>query len=467
MSSVHAIEAESSVIGCALIYHDQAGDAFERLKPEHFYDGVHARLWSRILAIHARGGFPDAVSVAESMGDDQGFRQIGGLNYLADLVDQAAAWTLPAHVEMIIDRSVRREIRALGLEMAQRAEQITETSGEAILSEMERGAAVIAREASSSPMAVPAGLTALDMLEAAFRGEHTGSSTGFAIIDRVTGGLRDADVWIVGGRTSMGKSAFATGLSRGIALQGRGVMIFSLEMPLREIQARMIADLAYDPDVRYDEAFGVSNVRYSDILRGKATDHQKNAARQAAKQLAQMPITVSDAGGLTIDEIEAQAMRQMRAWRRAGVTPGAVVIDHLGLVQPSVRRSGDSKAAETSDTVNRLKPIAKRLHCPVIGLAQVNRNTEGRNDKRPTMADLNWSGAIEQIADLVCLLYRESYYLGRSQDPDEQVRAVQLEHDLELLIQKNRSGPICNLHAFVDVACNVVRDRDQPQRGAA
>jgi replicative DNA helicase len=138
------------------------------------------------------------------------------------------------------------------------------------------------------------------------------------------------------------------------------------------------------------------------------------------------------------------------------VTPGLVLIDHLGLVQP-VRRT-DSRAADTAATVDQLKDIAKAIGCPVVALAQVNRGPESRTDKRPTMGDLNWSGSIEQIADLVCLLFRQAYYDARSTDPDEQDRAHARRHDLELLVAKNRAGPIGTQKAWVDVACNAIRD---------
>jgi replicative DNA helicase len=167
-------------------------------------------------------------------------------------------------------------------------------------------------------------------------------------------------------------------------------------------------------------------------------------------------MVICDAGGLTIDDIRVQALRQMRAWDRAGVARGCVLIDHIGLVRPV--KKGDSKAADTADIVNELKSLAKAIRAPIIVLSQVNRGPEGRQDKRPTAADLNWSGAIEQIADMICLLYRESYYLERSADRADRDSAVFVENKLELLIQKNRSGPTCNLEAWIDVACNAVRD---------
>jgi replicative DNA helicase len=171
-----------------------------------------------------------------------------------------------------------------------------------------------------------------------------------------------------------------------------------------------------------------------------------------------LPINVTDAGNLTIDDIRSQALRQVRAWEKADIAPGAVLIDHIGLVKP-VRKT-ESKAADTADTVNELKGLAKQLRCPVISLVQINRATESRSDKRPTMADLNWSGSIEQIADLVCLLYREAYYKERGSELDR-ADAFAVRHKLELLIHKNRSGPIVTLDAWADVACNAIRDLQQ------
>jgi replicative DNA helicase len=275
--------------------------------------------------------------------------------------------------------------------------------------------------------------------------------TGVDSLDHVTGGIRPEDVWIVGGRTSMGKSVLACSLARGLAQQGLGVLFFSLEMPLREVQARLISDIAYDAEAQYSGG----NVRYGDILKGRGETHIRERARAAACQLASLPIAVNDQGGLTVSEIRAQTLRQFRAWEKVGVKPGACIIDHIGLVIPE--RRTDNKAADTADTVNELKPMAKQTGAPVIALCQVNRQTESRNDKRPTPSDLNWSGAIEQAADLICLLYRESYYLERSPDAEDKDRAFAIKHDLELIIGKNRSGPICTVKAFIDVASNAVR----------
>lgn len=465
MSALYLMEAEQSVIGGVFVAEDGRDEVLERVWPEHFHEPVHQRIWAAILKARRSGPF-DVVTIHAAMSQDEGYRDMGR-SFLADMVDRASAWSLSAHVDLVLERAARRAIVALAQHATKAAQDISQGDAEAILADLEREAAEIAKTGVSRPMAVPVGLTALDTMEAAWRGEYVGTSVGLDCLDHVTGGIRRDDVWFIGGRTSMGKSVVALSLARGIAEQSRGVMMFSLEMPLREVQARLVADLAYDANHIDHPGNGESggNIRYGDLLKGRGTPDQKDRARSAARRLASLPLAVTDVGGLTIDDIRLQAQRQLRAWEKAGVERGAVLIDHIGLVKPA--RRSDSKAAETADIVNELKALAKYLGCPIIALCQVNRNTENRNDKRPTLADLNWSGAIEQIADMICLLYRESYYLERSADEIDQADGILRQNDLELLIHKNRSGPICNLNAFVDVACNAVRDKPDPMRRRA
>ena len=458
-SSLRALEAEQAVIG-AIFVTDDPDLVIERLRPEHFSEGAHQRLWSAVLSVRRKGAL-DMLGVHSLIEQDEAYQALGGMAYLADLVDHASAWMIEAHAELILERAARRAIVALGHDAVKAGENTAEGTADTIQADLERALGEIAKDGTSRPSAVPAGLTALDNIEAAYRGDFIGTSVGLKVLDDVTGGIRQDDVWIIGGRSSMGKSVCGLALAKGISEQNRGVMMFSLEMPLREVQARLVADLSFDPNLTHD--FG--NLRYGDILKGRGDDRQRDRARQAARRLASLPIAVNDTGGLTIDDIRVQAQRQLRAWEKAGVQRGAILIDHIGLVRPSRRM--DSKAAETADTVNELKSLAKYLKAPIIALCQVNRNTESRNDKRPTLADLNWSGSIEQIADFICLLYREAYYLDRSSNSSDQIDAMVQKFNLELLIHKNRSGPICNIKAFIDVASNAVRDLPDQQRGWA
>lgn len=462
--SLYIPEAEQAVIGCTLALEDARDALLERLQPHHFGEPAHGRIWAAIQGERRKGPAFDLVAVHAALASDEGYLKLGGHSFLLDMVDSATAWSVEANADIVLERAARRAVAQLASDVGRAALDTSQGTAEGILADMEREAAAIAKEGVSRPLAIPVGLTALDTMEAAWRGEYVGTSVGLECLDRVTGGIRRDDVWFIGGRTSMGKSVCALSLARGIAEQGRGVMMFSLEMPLREVQARLVSDISYDVRIPYNGEEG-GNVRYGDLLKGRGNAQQKERARAAARQLASLPLSVTDVGGLTIDDIRMQAQRQMRAWEKAGVERGAILIDHIGLVKP--HRKSDSKAAETADTVNELKALAKYLGAPVIALCQVNRNTESRNDKRPTLADLNWSGAIEQIADMICLLYRESYYLQRSSDEGDQADAIRKQYELELLIHKNRSGPICTVEAFVDVACNVVRDKDDPMRRRA
>lgn len=450
-------EIEQNVIGCVLYEPDACSDAFERLRPDHFAEGVHRLIWEEIGKGRAAGMALDISLLDSRLSGGPTYAQFGGRTYLDAMFDKASLWSLPAHVEAITDASMRRAIGDL-TEQA----KVREGSAGDVLAFIERGAADIARRCGSEAVGAPVGLDALENLEAAWDGQFRGLSTGLECLDRITGGMQPDDVWIFGGRTSMGKSVMLPCVARGIAEQGRGVLMFSLEMSRRAVQARMVADIAYDRGlVPYGGDGG--NVEFADLINGRGTSQQRERARSAARKLASLPMVLNDRGGLNLDQIISLSRRQVRAWQRAGVEPGCIFIDHLGLVQSSIMR--DSKAAERADVVDRLKEAARLIGCPIIAAAQVNRGPENRTDKRPTMGDLNWSGSIEQIADFVGLLYRDAYYLERSPDEEDQARAVGLRNEMEVIVPKNRSGPTCTLKAHVEIACSAIRDEDDHADG--
>nr|DAQ12741.1 MAG TPA: DnaB-like replicative helicase [Caudoviricetes sp.] len=450
-------EIEQNVIGCALYAPDECSDAFERLRAEHFAEPLHQLMWDHILAKRAEGTICDPTLVHHRLDGGESYALFGGYSYLAAMVEKASVHVLSGHVEAIADAATRRSIADL-META----KTHDAPAADILALIEKGAADIARRTGAKGSGAPVGLDALENLEAAWEGRFRGLSTGLVCLDRITGGMQPDDVWVFGGRTSMGKSVVLPCIARGVAEQGRGVLMFSLEMSRRAVQARMIADIAYDRDlVPYNNNGG--NVAFSDLLNGRGTIEQRQRARSAARKLSSLPMIVNDTGGLNLDQILNLSRRQVRAWERNGVEPGVIIIDHLGLVQSSVLR--DSKAAERADVIDRLKDAARQIGAPIIGAAQVNRGPEGRQDKRPTMGDLSWSGSIEQIADFVGLLYRESYYLDRSPDEEDQAKAFGLRNELEIIVPKNRSGPTCTVKAHVEISCSAVRDEEDHADG--
>ena len=452
MNAIAAIESEQALIGAALYDVQACAEAFERVQSYHMHDPVHSALWDHLRT----GEIIDPVLLAQRMGNHAGFLELGGVSFLAALIELAYLPTVSKHADAVIDAAIRRAVSDVAIKA--QADCVQPGHGEAVIAEIERQCADIARDGSTASGGVAVGLTAYDNLEAAMSGEFRGTPTGIGCIDKVTGGIKRDDVWFLAGRTSMGKSIAGLSIARGVTMQNRGVLMFSLEMSTREVQARLIADLAYDEG-------GGWQVFYSDVLRGDLDHSGRDRARLSARRLAGLPMIVNDRGGLTIDDIRHQSLRQVRVWRKAKVQPGLILIDHIGLVKPM--RTTDSKAADTAATVDQLKDIAKHLDCPILALAQINRGPENRTEKRPTLGDINWSGSIEQIADFVAIIHRPAYYLARSTDPDDQDRAHSQRNDLEFLIQKNRAGAIGIHRAFIDIACNVIRDLPELDRARA
>jgi replicative DNA helicase len=449
--SVFSLDAEMGLIGMVLVDRDLCAEALERVRPDQFSESLYGAIWESVRA----GGSSNVTLIAEQFGAHPGMRNRPA-SHIVDLLFNAPSVAQASEfADAVIDAHARRCITNLC--EAARSECRHAGSGSAVLGDLERGLAQIARDAALGPSAVPAGLTALENLEGALQGKFRGVETGLWCIDRITGGIKRDDVWVIGGRSSMGKSVAALSLARGVAQTNRAVLVWSLEMGLREVQARLIADLVHD-------FFGGVRVRYSDILKGSLYHDALTHARRGAKMLAELPLSVCDEGGLTIEDIRSRSLRQVRAWERQGIEPGLIVIDHLGLIKPL--RPTSNKAADTADVVNELKSIAKQVGCPILALAQVNRGPEQRADKHPTMADLNWSGSIEQIADFVCLLYRQAYYDERSSDPEQIAKAEEHKFEIDLSIQKNRAGPTCTVKAWIDIASNALRDRPGEERRA-
>jgi replicative DNA helicase len=448
-----SLEAEQLLIGSVLFENQRLDDCGE-VRPEHFAEPAHGRVWAEVCRLIRGDRLAEPIAVNDALSGDAPYQELGGLHFLVECVDQTNPGAARAYADAVVSESKRRALLSVG-------ELLREPAGDpdARLGEAERALAEIARDGGGRVAFRPIGATALDTLALARSGGLKGQPTGLAALDNVTGGIRDAEFWVLAGRASMGKSVVGLSLARGIAQNGRGVIVFSLEMTEREIQARMIADLAYDRTRPLNGA--MNNPKYSDILKGKGDAQVWSDAERAAKRLASLPVVVTDIPGLTVDQIKLQAARQIRAWEKAGVRTGAVVVDHLGLIRPSKDRQG-STAAEVRDISNSLKDAAKELGVPLVALAQVNRQSESQGDRRPSMAQLNWSGSIEQDAHVVGLLYREAYYLERKDRTDEEdVIWRDKRFELELSLQKNRNGPLCNLRLFCDVASNVVRDLDE------
>ncbi len=284
------------------------------------------------------------------------------------------------------------------------------------------------------------------------QGKITGVTTGISKLDEALNGWQRGELIVLAGRPGMGKSAVIASSIRQSAERGANVHLFSLEMSAEDIADRMLADTLYHSR---------ESTKYFDIARGRVTDQQAEAVIDSQQMFKDLPIRIETKGDLTVSQIATRARKHQQALERQGRTLDLVIVDHLHIIRASNRYKGNH-VAEVTETSAALKALAKELNVPVIVAAQLNRQVEGRDDKRPTLADLRDSGAIEQDADAILLLYREEYYLqariGDAERDNKRVaRLRQVRRKLEINVAKHRSGPPGVVDLFLDVSSNALR----------
>jgi replicative DNA helicase len=279
-------------------------------------------------------------------------------------------------------------------------------------------------------------------------------------LGNVIGGWRRKRLYVVAGRPGMGKSTLALSLLLRTARKGHGVMIFALEMGRDELTEMALCNMAYDPRRRIE----YRDINASAVMR-EGFREKFEQVLEAAPRLQQLPLMISDRGGLTLAEIRSQAMQYAQRLAAEGKRLEVIAVDHLGLMKASSRYAGN-KVSETEEISSGLKMLAKELDCAVVALAQLSRGVESRDDKRPGLSDLRWSGAIEQDADVVMFVYREAYYLERvkhddiEEDDRREAKLGELRSKIEAIVAKNRGGPCNVVQMFCDMGCGVVRDLD-------
>ncbi len=451
------IEAEQALLG-AVLYDNGAYERLtDRLQARHFYEPLHQRLFAAMEEHIRKGQLAEPIVIQERFRADPAFAALGGLRYLADLVDRAPpAANAPDYARVIYDLAVRRELIRIGGEIAQVATADAETEARDQIESAEQQLYTLAETGSASTgfVSFAEALTgATDTIaEAKDRdGGLAGLSTGLIDLDRQLGGLHPSDLVIVAGRPSMGKTALATNIAFSVAkayaydvqpdgsrktASGGVVAFFSLEMSAEQLATRLLA-----------EASGVSSDR---LRKGEIDNAEYYRVRDAAVEIQDSPLFIDATGGLSIAKLTARARRLKRS---TGLD--LIVVDYLQLVTTDNSR-GDNRVQEVSMITQGLKALAKELGVPVIALSQLSRQVENREDKKPQLSDLRESGSIEQDADVVMFVYRESYYLGRMEPslsahptPDEQSKHLDWQEKMdaivnvaEAIIGKQRHGPI-------------------------
>jgi len=414
----HSIEAEQAVLG-GLMLDAQAWDQIaDRVGADDFYRNDHRLIFAAIAGLIERNQPCDAVTVSGHL-DAQGMlEQMGGLAYLGTLArDTPTAANIRAYADIVRERSVLRQLITAGnlivgsaLEPAGReAREIIDDAERAVFEIAERGAR---GRAGFRPVKsiLPAVVDRIDELSNS-DGKLTGISTGFKGLDEMTSGLQPGDLIIVAGRPSMGKTTLAVNIAENAALGSKkSAAIFSMEMSAEALTLRMIASLG--------------RINQSHLRSGRLAEEDWPRIDSAMTQLGNASIYVDETPALTPTEVRARARRLKR---ERGLD--LIVVDYIQLMQ--VAGTKENRATEISEISRSLKALAKELKVPVIALSQLNRGVEQRVEKKPVMSDLRESGAIEQDADLILLIYREEVY-----EPNTTRKGI-----ADIIVAKQRNGP--------------------------
>ncbi len=415
----HSVEAEQAVIGGLLLDNRAWEQIADKLVEEDFYRFDHRLLFSAIRQLESRNEPFDAVTLSQCLEKNDQLAQAGGLVYLGSLAkDTPSAANIVAYANIVREKSVLRQLIAVGTDISGSGYQPEGRDSKELLDDAEKSVFKIAEQGARGDggfQDMKALLSkTVDKIDHLFNsdGAITGVATGFDKFDEMTTGLQEADLVIVAGRPSMGKTTFAMNIAENAAIgEKKPVAVFSMEMPGDSLAMRMISSLG-----RVDQHH---------IRTGNLTDDDWARITSAINILSEASIFIDDTPALSPNEIRARARRLKR---QHGL--GLIVIDYLQLMQ--VHGGSENRATEISEISRSLKAMAKELKVPVIALSQLNRSLEQRPDKRPVMSDLRESGAIEQDADLIVFIYRDEVY-----NEDSPQKGV-----AEIIIAKQRNGPI-------------------------
>jgi replicative DNA helicase len=413
------LEAEVSVLGAVLQDQQALLKAMEILRAADFYKEAHRKVFDACVSLFERSEAVDLVTVANELMRRKWLEEIGGAAGLAGLVDAVpTAANIAHHGRIVKDKALLRALIEKGTAVVSRAYGDAEDVDE-LLDWGEQQIFEISQDKTSRSFVPVRSLlkSTIEYIEGLYeRKVHvTGVPTGYRKFDEMTAGLQPADLIVVAGRPSMGKTSFCLNIAEHAAIKERiPVGIFSLEMSKEQLVQRLLCSLA--------------KVNSNRLRTGYLSDSDWPRLTTQAGILSECPIFIDDTPGISLLEMRAKA-RRLKS--EAGL--GLLIIDYLQLI--SGRGRVESRQQEISEISRSLKAMAKELHVPVIALSQLSRAVESRDDKRPQLSDLRESGAIEQDADVVAFLYRPSVYRKR-EDPDEPE-----DNTAEVIIGKQRNGP--------------------------
>lgn len=417
----HSIEAEQAVLGGLMLDNRRFDEVSEIITAADFYRQGHRLIFGAAERLAGDSEPLDVVTLAEFLERAGDIDDAGGLSYLAELAEKTpGATNITAYAQIVRERSIMRQLVEVSGGIADSAFNPQGRTSDELLDEAERNVFRIAEartKAGSGPQSINPILTkALSRIEELFEsGDRiTGLTTGFKDLDDWTSGMQPADLIIVAGRPSMGKTTFAMNIVENALLSsGAPILVFSMEMPADAIVMRMLSSLGRIDQTR--------------MRSGRLEEDDWPRLTSAVSLLKDKPLYIDDTPGLSPTEMRSRARRVAR--ENDGKL-GLIMADYLQLMR--VPGSTEGRTAEISEISRSLKGLAKELSCPVVALSQLNRSLEQRPNKRPVNSDLRESGAIEQDADVIMFVYRDEVY-----NEDTQDKGI-----AEIIIGKQRNGPI-------------------------
>ena len=455
----HNFEAEQALLGALMLNNKAYDRVSEFLRPEHFAEPGHGRIYAASVKLIERGQIANPVTLKTYLEQDNALNEIGGPEYLAQLAGSVVSIINAGdYGRLIFDLHLRRELIALGGDVVNSAyEPNVDISAVDQIGQAEAklyDLATTGQTEGGFEDFKSVLIQAVIMAEAAHKrqGKLSGVPTGLIDLDGKLGGLHPSDLVILAGRPSMGKTALATNIAFNAAMlyaeeldtlghpkavDGAKVAFFSLEMSAEQLATRILAERA--------------EVASHKIRQGELHHDEFERLTIAAQELHRLKLYIDDTPALSISAIRTRARRLKR---KEGL--GLIIIDYLQLLRGSAT-SSENRVQEVSEITRGLKALAKELDVPVIALSQLSRAVEQREDKRPQLSDLRESGSIEQDADVVMFVYREQYYLERAEPgrrPEESEekfnerhskwmeRCEEVHNTAEVIVAKQRHGPV-------------------------
>ena len=414
----HSLEAEQAVLCSMFLSKYALNNASENLVMEDFYFDKNAKIFKVMTDLHEKNVAIDVTTVTNELNTKEWLVQAGGVEYLSEIVTSlATAANVDEYINIVHEKALLRKLINESTNIITDAYNAKDEVNDLLDSAEKKILNVVKNRRSSEFKKIQEVLfkaqSDLEFLSKN-KGDITGLATNFIDYDRLTKGLHPNELIILAARPGVGKTAFALNLATNVAMNSNStVAIFTLEMAAEQLAMRMISS--------------IGKIEMNKLKSGNLAHEDLKRFNEAISRLAETKIYIDDTAGITIGEIRSKCSRL--ASSPDGLS--LVIIDYLTLIQGSSRYSGN-RQQEVSEISRSLKTMALELGVPVIALAQLSRNVEGRENKRPILSDLRESGSIEQDADIVAFLYRDNYYADDKSNPTS---------DIELIIAKHRSGP--------------------------